>query len=48
MIGEKTRITAPFNGTFRWGLLRDSDPFKGANTGKVQPNYAIAFEMPVP
>jgi lysophospholipase L1-like esterase len=48
MIGEKTRMNAPFNGTFRWGLLRDSDAFKGANTGKVQPNYAIAFEMPVP
>jgi hypothetical protein len=48
MIGEKARMDAPFRGTFRWGLLRDSDPFKGAGTGKVQPNYGVAFELPVP
>ena len=48
MIGEKSRMTAPFNGTFRWGLLRDSDPFAGAITKKAQPNYGVAFEMPVP
>ena len=48
MIGEKNRMDAPFKGTFRWGLLRDSDPFKGASTGKVQPNYGVAFELPVP
>ena len=48
MIGEKARMNAPFQGTFRWGLLRDSDPFKGAGTGKAQPNYGVAFEMPVP
>ncbi|HEX3028746.1 MAG TPA: dockerin, partial [Clostridia bacterium] len=35
------------NGTFRWGLLRDSDPFKGRTTGIAQPNYCVAFEMPV-
>jgi hypothetical protein len=48
MIGEKARMNAPFEGTFRWGLLRDSDPFKGAVTGKAQPNYGVAFEMPAP
>ena len=48
MIGEKKRMAAPFPGTFRWGLLRDSDPFKGAGTGTAQPNYGVAFEMPVP
>ena len=48
MIGEKARMATPFPGTFRWGLLRDSDPFKGAGTGTVQPNYGVAFEMSVP
>ena len=48
MIGEKNRMAAPFKGTFRWGLLRDSDPFKGAGSGKAQPNYGVAFELPVP
>ena len=48
MIGEKARMAAPFKGTFRWGLLRDSDPFIGAVTGKAQPNYGVAFELPVP
>ena len=41
-------MTEPFVGTFRWGLLRDSDPFVGSSTGKAQPNYAVAFELPVP
>jgi hypothetical protein len=35
-------------GTFRWGQLRDSDPFVGAITNRAQPNYSVAFEMPVP
>ncbi|HLX96688.1 MAG TPA: dockerin [Verrucomicrobiae bacterium] len=48
MVGEKVRMGAPFKGTYRWGLLRDSDPFIGAVTGKAQPNYSVAFEMPVP
>ena len=48
MVGEKIRMAAPFPGTFRWGLLRDSDPFTGAGTGTAQPNYALAFEKPVP
>ncbi len=48
MIGEKPRMAAPFKGTFHWGLLRDSDPFTGTVTGKTQPNYSVAFEMPVP
>jgi lysophospholipase L1-like esterase len=48
MMGEKNRMTTPFPGTFRWGLLRDSDPFVGAVTGLTQPNYGVAFEMLVP
>ena len=48
MVGEKNRMATPFPGTFRWGLLRDSDPFKGAGTGMVQPNYGVAFEVSVP
>lgn len=31
--------------TFRWGHLRDSDPFVGALTQVAQPNYAVAFRM---
>jgi len=48
MFGEKAWMAAPFKGTFRWGQLRDSDPFVGAVTGKAQPNYGVAFELPVP
>jgi lysophospholipase L1-like esterase len=48
MVGEKLRMMAPFGGTFRWGLLRDSDPFVGATTKQPQPNYGVAFELPVP
>lgn len=48
MVGEKKRMSVPFPGTFRWGLLRDSDSFKGSATGVVQPNYAVAFEMTAP
>jgi hypothetical protein len=36
------------NGTVRWGLLRDSDPFKGSTTGVSQPNYCVSFELDVP
>jgi hypothetical protein len=35
-------------GTFRWGQLRDSDPFVGATTRTAQPNYAVTFELEVP
>jgi hypothetical protein len=48
MIGEKKRMAAPFKGTFRWGLLRDSDPFVGAITKKPQPNFCVAFELAAP
>jgi hypothetical protein len=41
-------MATPFVGTTRWGLLRDSDPFVGATTQLPQPNYAVAFELPVP
>jgi hypothetical protein len=36
------------DGTVRWGLLKDSDPFVGFNTEIEQPNYAVAFELAVP
>lgn len=45
MIAEKERMRTPFPGSPRWGLLHDSDPFRGAVTGELQPNYALAFEM---
>lgn len=35
-------------GTLRWGQLRDSDPFVGSSSGRAQPNYAVAFELPIP
>ena len=46
--GTVPAMTQPFVGTFRWGLLRDSDPFVGSTTQKAQPNFAVAFELPVP
>ena len=36
------------NGTVRWGLLRDSDPFKGYLSGMPGQNYALAFQLNVP
>lgn len=35
-------------GTWRWGQLRDSDPFVGATTRTAQPNHAVSFELAVP
>jgi hypothetical protein len=35
-------------GTFRWGHLKDSDPFTGSVTNAPQPNYCVAFQMNVP
>ena len=32
----------------RWGKLIDSDHTVGVFTGEAQPNYAVAFELPVP
>jgi hypothetical protein len=32
---------------FRWGNLRDSDPFVGALTSSPQPNYCVAFQMTI-
>jgi hypothetical protein len=40
--------TLLWTGTVRWGQLRDSDPFVGAVTQRAQPNYAVAFDLPVP
>jgi hypothetical protein len=36
------------NTTYRWGELRDSDPFVGQLTGALQPNYAVAFSVNLP
>jgi hypothetical protein len=41
-------MATPFAGTVHWGQLRDSDPFVGTATHTAQPNYAVAFELPVP
>jgi hypothetical protein len=38
----------PNGGTWRWGQLRDSDPFVGSLTKTAQPNYCVAFELAVP
>jgi len=46
--GAPPAMIQPFVGTFRWGLLRDSDPFVGYSTQQPQPNFAVAFELPVP
>lgn len=48
LVGTDTAMAEPHPGTFRWGLLRDSDPFVGRMTNQPQPNYAVAFELPVP
>ena len=47
-IAEPTAMTVPFPGIKRWGRLRDSDPFVGSTTQTAQPNFAVAFELPVP
>jgi hypothetical protein len=38
-------MATPYRGTFRWGLLKDSDAFEGSVTKQVQPNYCVAFEL---
>jgi hypothetical protein len=48
LTGDPTPMATPFPGVVRWGLLRDSDPFVGSTTQKAQPNFAVAFELPVP
>jgi hypothetical protein len=35
-------------GTYRWGHLRDMDPFVGAVTHTAQANYCVAFQMALP
>jgi hypothetical protein len=47
MTASATAMKSPYNATTHWGLLKDSDPFVGSVTGEPQPNYAVAFEMPV-
>ncbi|PYG87376.1 dockerin type I repeat protein [Ruminiclostridium sufflavum DSM 19573] len=34
-------------GTYRWGLLRDSDKYIGSSSGNIIPNYCVSFEMAV-
>ena len=48
MTADATPMATPFAGVVRWGVLRDSDPFVGFTTQKAQPNFAVAFELPVP
>jgi hypothetical protein len=48
LYGETAPRSVPVMGTARWGLLRDSDAFVGSSTNLAQPNYAVAFELPVP
>jgi hypothetical protein len=48
LYGDGAARATPVKGTPRWGLLRDSDPFVGVGTGKPLPNYAVAFQLPVP
>jgi hypothetical protein len=48
MVGEKAKRFKPVDGTSRWGLLRDSDPFVGTTTKDPQPNYCVAFELKAP
>jgi hypothetical protein len=47
LTANATKMATASN-SFRWGHLRDSDPFVGSTTGVAQPNYAVAFETPVP
>jgi hypothetical protein len=35
------------SGSYRFGQLRDSDPFVGATTGLAQANYCVSFELPL-
>lgn len=48
LTADPTPMSTPFAGTLRWGQLRDSDPFVGSTTQHAQPNFAVAFELPVP
>lgn len=45
MVANPTERKLPEPGTVRWGLLCDSDPMVGTTTGKVQPNYCLAFRL---
>ena len=40
-----TSMLPPTGMTYRWGHLRDSDPFVGAVTGAAQPNYCVTFRL---
>jgi hypothetical protein len=45
MCDPATSMMPPNGMTFRWGHLRDSDPFVGAATQAPQPNYCVAFRI---
>ncbi|MDR3692709.1 MAG: hypothetical protein P4L46_25235 [Fimbriimonas sp.] len=47
MIADSASRQTPNPGTKRWGLLRDSDPFVGYTTHIPQPNYCVAFKLPI-
>jgi hypothetical protein len=38
----------PDGGTWRWGQLKDSDPFVGSMSHTAQPNWAVTFQMSLP
>jgi hypothetical protein len=45
-VTDATSMSPPVaGGTFRWGLLRDSDGLVGSTTQQVQPNFAVAFSI---
>ena len=48
MAASGSSMTTPFQGTTRWGLLHDSDPFVGSTTKKTQPNWCVAFQYSIP
>lgn len=47
MTGNSAKMSVASK-AWRWGQLRDSDPFVGTTTHVQQPNYCVHFEMPVP
>jgi hypothetical protein len=47
-VQEPSPMSSPHTGTRHWGLLHDSDPFVGYVTKTAQPNWAVAFDLPVP
>ncbi len=47
-VSKQTKQLAGHSYAYRWGQLRDSDPFTGTTTNMPNPNYAVSFYLPVP